>query len=189
MIGKYHGTDLMIDVIGDDYRMLQVISRFGITLGFGDQTVAETCKSAGVDLETFLTIVNYLKDIHAPIAMRIIEDSDNVYCLQPVHKGDSWNVPKIIEEAAYSVEGSFYSSREPHLSIEGDTIQTYYDEDDNICVQCKSQGLYGNMYNVSVITGQPLEKMRMIMNPTGASFGWSMWPGDYALCVDRKSVV
>ena len=67
MIGKYHGTDLMIDVIGDDYRMLQVISRFGITLGFGDQTVAETCKSAGVDLETFLTIVNYLKDIHAPI--------------------------------------------------------------------------------------------------------------------------
>ena len=63
MIGKYHGTDLMIDVIGDDYRMLQVISRFGITLGFGDQTVAETCKSAGVDLETFLTIVNYLKEV------------------------------------------------------------------------------------------------------------------------------
>ncbi len=116
-------------------------------------------------------------------AMRIIEDTDNVYCLQPVHKGDSWNVPKMIDEAEYSVEGSFYSSREPHLSIEGDTIQTYYDEDDTICVQCKSQGLYGNMYNVSVITGQPLEKLRMIMNPTGASFGWSMWPGDYALCV------
>ena len=72
MIGKYHGTDLMIDVIGDDYRMLQVISRFGITLGFGDQTVAETCKSAGVDLETFLTIVNYLKDIHAPINKLVI---------------------------------------------------------------------------------------------------------------------
>ena len=64
-----------------------------------------------------------------------------------------------------------------------DIITFDYDEDDTICVQCKSQGLYGNMYNVSVVTGQPLEKLRMIMNPTGASFGWSMWPGDYALCV------
>ena len=67
MIEKYHGKDRMIDVISDDYRMLQVISRFGITLGFGDQTVAATCKNAGVDLETFLTVVNFLRDPHVSI--------------------------------------------------------------------------------------------------------------------------
>ncbi len=61
MIEKYHDNDPMIDVISDDYRMLQLISRFGITLGFGDLTVAETCQKAGVDTMTFLTVVNYLK--------------------------------------------------------------------------------------------------------------------------------
>ncbi len=68
MTEKYHETDPMIDVISDDYRMLQMISRFGIKLGFGDQTVAATCAHAGVDVTTFLTVVNYLKDTaHAHI--------------------------------------------------------------------------------------------------------------------------
>lgn len=66
MIEKYHETDPMSDVISDDYRMLQMISRFGITLGFGDKTVAETCREAGVHVTTFLTLVNYLKG-HAHI--------------------------------------------------------------------------------------------------------------------------
>jgi len=68
MTEKYHETDPMIDVISDDYRMLQVISRFGVSLGFGDQTVAAACKTAGVDVNTFLTVVNYLKDMkHARV--------------------------------------------------------------------------------------------------------------------------
>lgn len=68
MTEKYHENDPMSDVISDDYRMLQMISRFGITLGFGDQTVAETCRKAGVEVTTFLTVVNYLKDMaHAHI--------------------------------------------------------------------------------------------------------------------------
>jgi len=58
----------MSDVISDDYRMLQIISRFGIKLGFGDQTVGATCRAAGVDVSTFLTVVNYVKDAaHARI--------------------------------------------------------------------------------------------------------------------------
>lgn len=69
MTEKYHGTDPMSDVISDDYRMLQMMGRFGITLGFGNQTVEETCKQAGVHLQTFLTVVNYLKDpTHAHIS-------------------------------------------------------------------------------------------------------------------------
>ncbi len=69
MTEKYHETDPMNDVISDDYRMLQIISRFGITLGFGEQTVGETCRAAGVDVSTFLTVVNYVKDtVHARVS-------------------------------------------------------------------------------------------------------------------------
>ena len=60
----------MSDVISDDYRMLQIISRFGIKLGFGDQTVGATCRSAGVDVEMVEQVdvpalIAYLKNSHS----------------------------------------------------------------------------------------------------------------------------
>ena len=75
MTEKYHDTDPMSDVISDDYRMLQIISRFGIKLGFGDQTVGATCRAAGVDVSTFLTVVNYVKD---PAHARISEMAEQI---------------------------------------------------------------------------------------------------------------
>lgn len=51
----------MSDLIHDDYRLLQVISRFGVSLGFGDQTVAAACKSSGVEAQTFLAVVNFVQ--------------------------------------------------------------------------------------------------------------------------------
>ena len=76
MTGRYHENDPMSDVISDDYRMLQMISRFGITLGFGDQTVAETCQKAGVDAQTFLTVVNFLKDTNHAYIVEMAEHID-----------------------------------------------------------------------------------------------------------------
>ena len=73
MNGRYHESDPMSDVISDDYRMLQMIGRFGITLGFGDQTVAETCRAAGVDAATFLTVVNFLKDTNHAYITEMVE--------------------------------------------------------------------------------------------------------------------
>ena len=61
MSEKYKETDRMGDIICDDYRILQVISRFGLTLGFGDHTVSETCLAAGVDAPTFLAVVNFIR--------------------------------------------------------------------------------------------------------------------------------
>ncbi len=76
MANGYHDTDPMSDVISDDYRILQIISRFGIKLGFGDQTVGATCRAAGVDVSTFLTVVNYVKDAaHARIS-EMVEQVD-----------------------------------------------------------------------------------------------------------------
>lgn len=61
MAEKYKLTDRMSDIISDDYRLLQIISRFGLTLGFGDQTVASVCEACGVDAETFLAVVTFIK--------------------------------------------------------------------------------------------------------------------------------
>jgi len=49
----------MISLISDNYNLLQALGAFGISLGFGDKTVRETCESNEVDTYTFLAVVNY----------------------------------------------------------------------------------------------------------------------------------
>ena len=56
----YKANDKMSDLICGNYVLLQVMSRFGLSLGFGDRTVEEVCKSCDVDCNTFLTVVNFI---------------------------------------------------------------------------------------------------------------------------------
>ena len=59
---KYESTDKMSDLICDNYSLLQVLSRFGLSLGFGDQSVKEVCEQNKVDCTTFLTVVNFVSE-------------------------------------------------------------------------------------------------------------------------------
>lgn len=58
--GGYTGEDRMCDLVCDRYPVLRVMSRFGISLGFGDKTIAEVCDENKVDTATFLAVVNLL---------------------------------------------------------------------------------------------------------------------------------
>ncbi len=55
----YEADDKMINLIADNYNLLESLGRFGINLGFGDKTVKEVCEDQGVDTYTFLAVVNY----------------------------------------------------------------------------------------------------------------------------------
>ena len=55
----YEPSDKMVTLIKDNCSVLQALSSFGISLGFGDKTVKETCEDNGVDTYTFLAVVNY----------------------------------------------------------------------------------------------------------------------------------
>ncbi|MDR2361213.1 MAG: hemerythrin domain-containing protein [Prevotellaceae bacterium] len=61
-LGKYKETDRMCDLITERYKMLLVLSRFGIALGFGDKQIKEVCADNDVDVDTFLTVVDLLLD-------------------------------------------------------------------------------------------------------------------------------
>ncbi|MGM9679781.1 MAG: LuxR C-terminal-related transcriptional regulator [Bacteroidaceae bacterium] len=67
----YEADDKMIDLISDNYTMLQGLGAFGIRLGFGDKTVEEVCREQGVDSYTFLAVVNFIINGYAP------KDSDD----------------------------------------------------------------------------------------------------------------
>ena len=56
---QYEADDKMITLIRDNYDLLQALGSFGISLGFGDKTVRETCDDNDVDTYTFLAVVNF----------------------------------------------------------------------------------------------------------------------------------
>ena len=78
--GGYGGDDRMCDQVCDRYAVLQVMSRFGIALGFGDKTIAEVCADNQVDTATFLAVVNLLmnfgngEELAGEVSVRALTD-------------------------------------------------------------------------------------------------------------------
>lgn len=61
MKDSYKEADRMYDVLCDEHHLFQMLSRFGIPLGFGEKNVREVCKESNVDVTTFLAVANYVK--------------------------------------------------------------------------------------------------------------------------------
>jgi regulator of cell morphogenesis and NO signaling len=59
---RIHKDLKMADVIHLNHHLLHVINRFGIQLGFGDNTVEGVCNNHNVNLDFFLEIVNTYHD-------------------------------------------------------------------------------------------------------------------------------
>lgn len=55
-------TDKMADIISESPSILQIMSRFGMKLGFGDSTVEQVCRLQGVDGPTFISVVNFVSE-------------------------------------------------------------------------------------------------------------------------------
>lgn len=133
-----------------------------------------------MDYEKLPEYRTYLEAV-MPDAIRVHDDHPNMWAFQPVIKGAGYDTPDLIEDAAHVVEGSFYSSREPHMPIEGDTIQAYMGDNDMLTVQCKAMAIGGNLGDIAEATGLPPEKVRVIENPTGGTFGWGTAGGSFSL--------
>ena len=88
---SYKSSDKMSTVITRNYTLLQVMSRFGLSLGFGDKTVAEVCEDSGVETQTFLDVVNFLADeglevssgmirtLHIPTLMTYLKNAHSYF--------------------------------------------------------------------------------------------------------------
>ncbi len=145
MSEKYKETDRMGDIICDDYRILQVIGRFGLTLGFGDHTVAETCKAVGVDAPTFLAVVNFIRSDGRALNLADVVDSLSLTALMDyLHRSHDYFVKfrlpairrKLIESIDCSARNQiaflvlkfydeFATEVERHMDYEDKHIHTY----------------------------------------------------------------
>jgi len=114
-----------------------------------------------------------------PGAMEIHEGIPNVMLRTPLHKGG--DTREIMETAPNVAEGSFYTSREPHLTIEPDCVQAFMGKDGVLTIQYKVQFVHGTIGYIAEGIGLPADKIRLVSNMVGGSFGYSVSPNTMAL--------
>ena len=73
----YKASHKMCDLISHEEDAIQIISRFGLEMGVGEQTIEQVCEAYHVHTPTFLAIVNY-KVFHK----RVIPDDIDIPTLQ-----------------------------------------------------------------------------------------------------------
>lgn len=55
----YKAQDKMCDLMAHEEEAIQIISRFGLHMGVGEQTIGQVCEAHDVHTPTFLAVVNY----------------------------------------------------------------------------------------------------------------------------------
>lgn len=83
----YKATDKICDLMSHEEDAIQIISRFGLEMGVGDQTIAQACENHGVHTPTFLAVVNYKifkqkvlpADIDIPTLQRYLQNAHNYF--------------------------------------------------------------------------------------------------------------
>lgn len=101
----YAVTDRMRDIISDNHLILMVMSRFGISLGFGDKTVGEICAETGTDADTFIAVANFISD--RPYSLERVDVSSLIDYLKRAHTYFlGFNLPHIRRKLIESIDCS-----------------------------------------------------------------------------------
>ena len=112
-------------------------------------------------------------------AIEIHPGTPNVYFEQGVVKGP--DSKPLLESAAYTIQKSYYTQRQPHLTIEPDMGCAYFDEEGRLTIHSKSIALYLHALMIADGLGIDAAKLRMVQNTAGGTFGYKFCPTSEAL--------
>jgi aldehyde oxidoreductase len=112
-------------------------------------------------------------------AIEIHPGTPNVYYEIPIKKGGETG--PLMDKAAHVVEGQYYLQRQPHLTMEPDVGCAYMDEEGRLTIHSKSIGIHLHHAMIAPGLGIDPEKLRLIQNPTGGTFGYKFSPTMEAL--------
>ena len=112
-------------------------------------------------------------------AIEIHPGTPNVYYEQKIAKGA--DTKPLMEKAAYVVEDDFYLQRQPHLTMEPDVGFAYHDAEGRLTIHSKSIGIHLHHAMIAPGLGIEPEKLRLVQNPMGGTFGYKFSPTMEAL--------
>lgn len=112
-------------------------------------------------------------------AIEIHPGTPNVYFETKVVKGQ--DTKPLMDKLDYVVEDDMYVGRQPHLPIEPDVGFAYFGEDGKLVIHSKSVALHFHALMIADGIGLPLEKIAIVQNPAGGTFGYKFSPTIEAL--------
>ncbi|MCU0602846.1 MAG: molybdopterin-dependent oxidoreductase, partial [Desulfobacterales bacterium] len=112
-------------------------------------------------------------------AIEIHPGTPNVYYEQNRAKGE--DTKPLMKSAAHVVQNEFYLQRQPHLTMEPDVGLAYFDADGRLTIHSKSIGIYLHHAMICPGLGIEPEKLRIVQNPAGGTFGYKFSPTMEAL--------
>ena len=112
-------------------------------------------------------------------AIEIHPGTPNVYYIQNLKKGEE--TAPIFDGADVVAEDDFYVSRQPHMPIEPDVGFAYPGEDGTLTIHSKSIGIHLHLAMIAPGIGIEPEKLTLVQNPAGGTFGYKFSPTMEAL--------
>jgi aldehyde oxidoreductase len=161
-----------------DEKIFQYGDAIAIVCADTDEHAKAAAAKVTVDLEELPAYLSAPAAM-APDAIEIHPGTPNVYYIQKIAKGGETG--PIFAKAAAVVEDDFYVGRQPHMPIEPDVGFAYMNDEGKLVIHSKSIGLQLHAAMIAPGLGVDLEKLVLVQNPTGGTFGYKFSPTMEAL--------
>jgi len=159
-----------------DEKIFQFGDAIAIVAADTEEHARAAVAAVKVDIEELPAYMNAM-DAIAEDAIEIHPGTPNAYYETNCIKGPDMD----FDAAPNVVEIESYCSRQPHLHLEPDCGYAYIDEDGMLTIHSKSIGLHLHMPMIADGIGVPLEKLRLVQNHTGGTFGYKFSPTNEAI--------
>ena len=143
---SYSPNTKLSDLICENYDLLLVITRFGISLGFGEKSIREVCEDNKVNTNTLMAVINalinrpehpsetVLSDLSAPSLINYLRKSHN-YFLEfrlPLLRQDLFaaltNCPSEVVFVIRQFYDEYVEEVRKHMSYEEKTVFPYVEK-------------------------------------------------------------
>jgi aldehyde oxidoreductase len=139
-----------------------------------ERQAREAAKLVHVEYEPLPEYHNALDAVRED-AVEIHPGIPNLFIEKPLFKGE--DTREVFPKAPHVAEFSIATQRHPHLTIETDTGNAFIDEEGVVTIMYKAHGIYMTKNLIAQGIGVPVEKVRVVQNPSGGSFGYALSAG------------
>ena len=161
-----------------DQKVFQYGDAIAIVCADNEYQARRAAEKVRVDLEELPAYMSAPAAM-AEDAMEIHPGTPNVYFELPVVKGGE--TAPLMQAAAYTVESDYYLQRQPHLTMETDVGCAYFDEEERLTIHSKSIAIHLHSAMIAAGVGISPNKLRLVQNPAGGTFGYKFSPTMEAL--------
>ena len=159
-----------------DEKVFQYGDAIAIVAADTEAHAREAAKAVKVDLEALPAYMS-VPEALAPDAIEIHPGTPNAYYETNCIKGPDFD----FDSAPNVIEVESYCSRQPHLYLEPDNGYAYIDEDGMLTVHSKSIGIHLHMPMIADGIGVTMDKLRLVQNHAGGTFGYKFSPTNEAI--------